>query len=120
VSASKRPTVAGRDEAVGRPVVAPEVLEEFHRRLFMPLVRRLSFRHGLSREDARDIVQETFVLAMSKLDPEGNPQSWFISVVDRLAIGFQRKRARRAFLAARWGYGLEMGEDVESETGGEL
>jgi DNA-directed RNA polymerase specialized sigma24 family protein len=119
VSASKRPTVAGRDGAVARPVVAPEVLEEFHRRLFMPLVRRVSFRYGLSREDARDIVQETFVLAISKLDPEGNPQSWLIGVVDRLAIGFQRKRARRALLAARWGYGLEAGEEGEIETGGE-
>lgn len=86
----------------------------------MPLVRRASFKHGLSKEDARDIVQETFVLAISKLDINGNPQSWFIGVVDRLAMGFQRKRARRAFLAARWGYGARDIEEPEIERGGDL
>ena len=85
----------------------------------MPLVRRASYRHGLSKEDARDIVQETFVLAMSKLDPDGNPQSWLVGVVDRLSIGFQRKRARRAFLAARWGYGEDTYPEEDNGPGGE-
>ena len=116
MSASKRPAVASDRPA---PSVPPEVLEEFHRRLFMPLVRRASFKHGLSKEDARDIVQETFVLALSKLDPNGNPQSWFIGVVDRLAMGFQRKRARRALLAARWGYGPTGIEETELWSGGD-
>ena len=115
MSASKRPVVATDRPA---PSVPPEVLEEFHRRLFMPLVRRASFKHGLSKEDARDIVQETFVLAISKLDLNGNPQSWLMGVVDRLAMGFQRKRARRALLASKWGYGACGPEESDVEDGG--
>jgi len=53
------------------------------------------------------------------LDPNGNPQSWFIGVVDRLAMGFQRKRARRALLAARWGYGPTGIEETELWSGGD-
>ena len=99
--------------------VAPEALEEFHRRLFRPLVRRAGWRHGLSEEDARDVVQEAFLLAVIKLDPGGNAEAWFIGVVDRLAFGLRRKAARRAQLAAHWGFQPERAEalagiDVEA------
>ena len=99
--------------------MAPEALEEFHRRLFRPLVRRAGWRHGLSEEDARDVVQEAFLLAVIKLDPDGNAESWFIGVVDRLAFGLRRKAARRARLAAHWGIQPEgaealTGMDVEA------
>ena len=77
--------------------------EEFHRRLFMPLVRRAMWRHRVSGEDARDIAQEAFVIALTKLKPGGDPGCWFIKVVDHLCVNFRRKAARRYGLQVRWG-----------------
>jgi DNA-directed RNA polymerase specialized sigma24 family protein len=119
VSTSKQPAAVAEGEPVPRRAVAPEVLEEFHRRLFRPLARRAVFRHGLSEEDARDIVQDAFVLAVVKLDANGNPESWFIGVVDRLAIGLLRKTGRRAALAMRWGLQAERKQTPADEDGGE-
>lgn len=78
-------------------------LEVFYCQTFLPLVRRATWKHGLSKEDARDIVQDAFVLGIAKIDSAGNPRAWLIQVVDLLSINHQRKAARRAQLAARWG-----------------
>ncbi|MFN2387708.1 MAG: RNA polymerase sigma factor [Thermoanaerobaculia bacterium] len=85
-----------------RPPATSEQLEEFHARLFMPLVRRATWKHGLSKEDARDIVQEAFLLAIGKIRAEGNPKAWLTRVVDNLSANFQRKAARRARLTQTW------------------
>lgn len=77
-------------------------LEGFYRQLFLPLVRRATWRHGLSKEDARDLVQDAFVLAVVKLKAGGNARAWLASTVDNLAVNFRRKGARRARLEARW------------------
>ena len=77
-------------------------LEGFYRELFLPLVRRATWRHGLSKEDARDIVQDAFVLAVLKLRLGGNAAAWLTRAVDLLSINFRRKGARRARLEARW------------------
>lgn len=94
-------------------VPTPEELEEFHRRFFMPLVRRATWKHGLPKEDARDIVQEAFLLAVVKLRKDGNPHAWLTRVVDHLSSNFQRKGIRRAVLTARWGLGLGPGREGE-------
>ena len=89
-----------------RPAVAeisPAELEDFYRRFFLPLVRRAVRRHGLSMEDAGDIVQDAFLLALGKLDPSGNPKAWLCQVVDHLSVNLQRKTFRRERLLARWG-----------------
>ena len=80
----------------------PAELEEFYRKFFLPLVRRAAWKHGLSKEDARDVVQEAFILALEKLDPRRNPRAWLIQVVDHLSLNFQRKVVRRARLVSRW------------------
>jgi DNA-directed RNA polymerase specialized sigma24 family protein len=77
-------------------------LEHFYRAYFLPLVRRAVRRHGISFEDAGDIVQDAFVLAVGKLDPSKNPKAWLFQVVDHLALNWQRKTIRRARLVARW------------------
>ena len=77
-------------------------LEGFYRQLFLPLVRRATWRHGLSKEDARDVVQDAFVLAVVKLKADGNGRAWLISTVDNLATNFRRKGARRARLREHW------------------
>jgi DNA-directed RNA polymerase specialized sigma24 family protein len=77
-------------------------LEGFYRQLFLPLVRRATWRHGLSKEDARDVVQDAFVLAVVKLKAGGNGRAWLMSTVDNLASNLRRKGARRARLEAHW------------------
>jgi len=78
-------------------------LAAFYGEIFLPLVRRATWRHGLSTEDARDIVQDAFVLAVQKLDLGGNPRAWLTQVVDHLALNHARKISRRSRLAEKWG-----------------
>jgi DNA-directed RNA polymerase specialized sigma24 family protein len=82
--------------------MAEPELEAFYRGVFLPLVRRATWKHGLSKEDARDIVQDAFVLALGKLDSTRNPKAWLVQVVDHLALNLQRKIVRRAQLTYRW------------------
>ena len=84
-------------------------LAAFYQEVFMPLVRRATWRHRLSKEDARDVVQDAFLLAIEKIDAAGNPKAWLIQVVDHLALNHQRKQVRRSKLLSKWGRG-----DVES------
>jgi DNA-directed RNA polymerase specialized sigma24 family protein len=81
---------------------AQDSLDEFYRLFFLPLVRRAVRRYGLSFEDAGDVVQDAFVLAVGKLDPARNPKAWLYQVVDHLAVNLRRKTQRRAALMARW------------------
>jgi DNA-directed RNA polymerase specialized sigma24 family protein len=100
----------------GQPVRGPmsdEELELFYRRIYLPLVRRATWKHRLERDDARDIVQDAFVLALTRLKPSGNPKAWLIQVVDHLSINYRRRAIRRASLAQRWGLG---GDDDFSDT----
>ena len=89
---------------VSSPLSAPDPaqLDDFYRRYFLPLVRRATWKHRLEKEDARDIVQEAFLIALVKLDPQRNPKAWLIQVVDHLSVNFQRKVIRRAKLVSRW------------------
>ena len=90
-------------------------LAAFYREVFMPLVRRATWRHRLSKEDARDVVQDAFLLAIQKIDAAGNPKAWLIQVVDHLALNHQRKQIRRSKLLSKWSRGdLEPGTDQRS------
>jgi DNA-directed RNA polymerase specialized sigma24 family protein len=93
-------------------------LEEFHREFFLPLVWRATYKRGLSKEDAKDVVQEAFVVAMAKLRSDGNPRRWLNRVVDHLCANHQRKVNRRAHLAARWGFAERPG-DTDPDGPGE-
>ena len=93
-------------------------LEGFYRQLFLPLVRRAIWKHGLSKEDAQDVVQDAFLLAVVKLKASGNGPVWLARVVDQLSVNFRRKGARHVRLEARW-----LNPDLPSnpgETGVEL
>jgi DNA-directed RNA polymerase specialized sigma24 family protein len=77
-------------------------LQQFYLDWFMPLVRRAHWQHHLSPEDARDVVQDAFLLALDKLDSHRNPKAWLKRVVDNLAMNMIRTRRRRSRLLARW------------------
>ena len=90
--------------------------DEFYRQYFLPLVRRATWKHRLEKEDARDVVQEAFLVALVKLDPARNPKAWLIQVVDHLSVNFQRKVDRRAKLITRWSpvdAAMSVREDLE-------
>jgi len=110
----------------------PARFDEVYRRYFLPLVRRATWKHRLEKEDARDVVQEAFMVALVKLDPQRNPKAWLIQVVDHLSINFQRKVIRRAKLVSRWspvdagmatcdriGEGPDVYDNVPDSTGGD-
>ena len=99
-------------------------MDDFYRRYFLPLVRRATWKHRLEKEDARDVVQEAFLVALVKLDPRRNPKAWLIQVVDHLSVNFQRKVVRRAKLVSKWSPGqagtardsLQSDDEAEHET----
>jgi DNA-directed RNA polymerase specialized sigma24 family protein len=98
---SKGKELAAEVSAVA-PLVDSAQFDEFYRRYFLPLVRRATWKHRLEKEDARDVVQEAFLVALMKLDPGRNPKAWLIQVVDHLSLNFQRKVLRRAKLVSKW------------------
>ena len=114
-----RSAFKARKTPAAAPGVSWAVLEEFHRQYFLPLVWRATYKHGLSKEDAKDVVQDAFILAIAKLRAEGNPKAWLNQVVDHLSVNHQRKASRRAHLAAQWGFAVPAGGSdnaMEEET----
>ena len=96
------PTRAGVGTPEARSLATASEIEAFYRELFLPLVRRATRRHGLSNEDARDVVQEAFVVALVKMENEGNAIAWLKKVVDFMAVNLKRTANRRAGLLAKW------------------
>lgn len=96
------PVVRVSGEPPAAPVADAAEIEAFFHEFFRPLVRRAVRRHHLSTEDARDVVQEAFVVALTKMGPEGNAAAWLKQVVDFLAINLNRTRLRRAELLRHW------------------
>ena len=101
-SRAKRELIFGQKAASPRVPMSEDDMDAFYRQIFLPLVRRATWKHGLSKDDARDIVQDAFVLAIPRIDSAGNPKAWLIQVVDHLAMNYQRKISRRAQLTERW------------------
>src|SRR5690242_3854829 len=96
------PSRAGAGSVQAGVLLDASEIEAFYRELFLPLVRRAIRRHGLSNEDARDVVQEAFVVALAKMENEGNAAAWLKQVVDFLAVNLKRTASRRAGLLAKW------------------
>lgn len=92
------------DSGLGARIPMPTAdLADFYQQVYLPLVRRATWRHRLPAEDARDIVQDAFVLAIERIDACGNPKAWLIQVVDHLCLNHTRKVQRRLLLSSKWG-----------------
>lgn len=91
-----------RDEGLSDPVTAA-ALDELYRQFFGNLVRHAIWHYGLGKDDAVEVVQEAFLLAITKLSTTGNPKAWMYRVVGNLAANWKRKESRRARLLAEWG-----------------
>jgi len=114
-----------RETPASEPLLSdPAQFDGFYRRYFLPLVRRATWKYHLEKEDARDVVQEAFVVALAKLDPKRNPKAWLIQVVDHLSANLQRKTMRRAKLVCKWSPGdtvpasvAHLGEEMDPYDG---
>jgi DNA-directed RNA polymerase specialized sigma24 family protein len=93
---------SGMSACPSRDSFSDQELERIYRSLYSPLVNRVTWRFRLSREDASDIVQDAFAIALIKLDICKNPEGWLTQVVDFLAVNMCRKSKRRAALLSRW------------------
>lgn len=93
---------AGLGEASAATLATAVEIEALYHERFLPLVRRAVRRHGLSNDDARDVVQQVFVVALAKMEAAGNADAWLKQVVDFLAVNLKRTASRRARLLARW------------------
>ena len=102
VTPGVKPSRLGADSPQPRALADASQIEAFYRELFLPLVRRAIRRHGLSNEDARDVVQEAFLVALAKMGNDGNAIAWLKQVVDFLAVNLKRTASRRAGLLAKW------------------
>ena len=91
--------------------------DAIYRALFVRLVRRATWRFGLSKEDASEVVQDAFMVALVKLDTNGDPLPWLCRTVDNIAVNWNRKASRRARLMAKWGTASEPEESTELEGG---
>jgi DNA-directed RNA polymerase specialized sigma24 family protein len=111
----------GRLNAGGRTSVSGEAaaaaFDAIYRAFFVRLVRRASWRFRLSKEDASEVVQDAFMVALTKLDTDGDPGPWLCKTVDLLAVNWSRKASRRARLMAQWGVAPASEEPTESEGG---
>ena len=103
-----RDASAGKTDLMERGPMSDDELALFYRRIYLPLVRRATWKHRIERDEARDIVQDAFVLALTRLKPTGNPKAWLIQVVDHLSINYRRRAMRRASLSQKWGFGGEI------------
>ena len=91
-------------------------MEAIYRAFFLRLVRRVTWRFNLSKEDAAEVVQDAFVVALAKLDVEGNPIPWLYRTVDNVAANWKRKLGRRERLLRKWG-GERSNPDSDIEGG---
>ena len=101
-SRATRGSVEGASTDSERSTMSDAEFANFYQTVFLPLVRRATWRYGLSKEDARDVVQDAFLLAIQRIDSSKNPRAWLIQVVDHLALNLQRKGRRRTALSAMW------------------
>lgn len=90
-------------------------LDSIYRAFFLRLVRRVICRYGLRQEDAVEVVQDAFVVALAKLDTAGEPGPWLYKTVDNLALNLRRKTGRRAWLLTRWSPAEAAEENREME-----
>src|SRR4051812_21472658 len=79
------------------------------REAFAELVRRFADRllrflvgRGVEREDARDLVQETFLrawAALDRFDDRYAVSTWLFTIAYRLALNLRARQARRSHVA---------------------
>jgi RNA polymerase sigma-70 factor, ECF subfamily len=71
-------------------------------RLYSDRLFRFLAARGLDQEDARDLVQETFIrayAAIERFDPRFAISTWLYVIAERLALNLREAKARRPHVA---------------------
>ncbi|MGH9365331.1 MAG: RNA polymerase sigma factor [Thermoanaerobaculia bacterium] len=104
---------AGGERVRKRRRIDRRRVAHLYEELYGPLVRQAGWNRRVSLEDAEDIAQDSFVLALGKMGSKGNAAAWLARVVDHLAANVVRTRGRRAEILQRW---AQVSERIEEET----
>ena len=97
--------VGGRQKvgSQGLSTKATAAFETLYQAFFVRLVQYATWHLHLTKEDACEVVQEAFLLALVKLDVDENAGPWLYRTVENLALNLRRKTGRRARLMAQFG-----------------
>lgn len=90
------------------------MLEAIYVAFYARIVRHVTWTFRLSKDDASEIVQEAFLLALQRVDVNGNPRAWIYRVAENLAANWRRKEDRRSRLLAQFGGAAESGPEDDS------
>lgn len=73
------------------------VLTDLMRQHWQELIRFLTTRRGASKEDAEEIIQETFIryAEYHRTEPILNTRAWLFRTAGNLAVDYQRRCANR-------------------------
>lgn len=88
---------SSEEEPKGRAELLQEIISAH-----VPALYRAAYHLVGNREDAQDLVQETFLRAWRSLDrfaPSSNPRAWLYKILMNLHVDFRRKTARRPEIA---------------------
>ena len=91
------------------------MLEAVYVAFYARIVRHVTWSFRLSKDDASEIVQEAFLLALQRVDVSGNPRAWIYRVAENLAANWRRKEDRRSRLLAQFGGAAEVRSEDESQ-----
>jgi RNA polymerase sigma-70 factor (ECF subfamily) len=76
------------------PCLEPLSLEETLKRV-EPRLKRILFRYKIPAQDAEDLLQETFLIMVSKSGSIRNPDAWLLATLsNRCVIYWRRHRSR--------------------------
>jgi len=76
------------------PCLEPLSLEEVLKRV-EPRLKRILFRYKIPAQDAEDLLQETFLIMVSKSGSIRNPEAWLLATLsNRCVIYWRRHRSR--------------------------
>ena len=81
----------------GMKTASPEgiavAFDALYRAFYVRLVRRATWKFRLSKEDASEVAQDAFIVALDKLDIEGDPTAWLYRAVRDLQSHFKEPQS---------------------------
>jgi RNA polymerase sigma factor (sigma-70 family) len=93
---------------------APSLAESLER--VGPKLRRILFRYRIPARDADDLLQETFLVLVSKQESVRNPEAWLqVTLSNRCVLYWRRRRSRVSDLVDRTILELLGDPDIPSE-----
>ena len=81
-------------ESPGSPQAEEPSLEELLERV-EPKLKRILYRYKIPAQDADDLLQETFLIMVSKAGSIRNPEAWILATLSNRCVIYWRKQRSR-------------------------